>query len=69
MSETLRISCPYCPRQFWNPEALTQHMKAKRRVSAAHGLSDDGERLPRSRRMIADAIEEAILNTFEGPAS
>ena len=66
----LRITCPYCPRQFGSPEALTQHMRAKRRVSATHGLSDDGERFPRSRRMIADAIiDKAILNAFEKPTS
>ena len=48
------IHCPYCPRSFASPTALAQHMKAKRRVSAAHGLSEGTERFPRSRRMIAD---------------
>jgi hypothetical protein len=37
---TRSIPCPYCPRLFANTTDLHQHIKSKRRISTAHGLSN-----------------------------
>lgn len=58
----MTIQCPYCARQFEAERSLRSHMRSKRRTSAAHGLTED--RFPRSSKMIADGIEQAIYETF-----
>lgn len=48
------IPCPYCLRSFATANSLRDHVRSKRRSSAAHGLDDTGR--PRNRQEITDAI-------------
>ena len=54
---TRSIPCPYCPRLFTDRAALEQHINSKRRISAAHGLHEDGT--PRRRPEIEAAMQRA----------
>lgn len=56
MSDTPKIKCPYCQWWFASPNDLHQHMMAKRRVSAAHGM--EGNR-PRPRSVVQEQYEAA----------
>lgn len=54
------VLCPYCQRQFASGDSLRDHVRMKRRSSAAHGLTDNGT--PRPKDEIDAAIERSAEN-------
>jgi hypothetical protein len=51
-----KVSCPYCPRSFVDENARRQHMKWRHK-----------EPFPKSRALIADAMEALIFEAFDMP--
>lgn len=60
------IPCPYCTRKFTNHSDLLQHMMAKRRVSAAHGLDADGRRRTRMKVANAALMAARVAQSMDG---